>query len=230
MNLKSDIGGLVKMATLNEMWDDLASSEQLMFKKCCRRLLKETFIVRDKDEDNRKMFFFVSKNEEFFSNYLKYIGFDIVVMNNGVVMLQNASSDVLICKQKFNKFQSIILCCLWTLYMDKIHSGSLSKLISVSFPELNAELEKYDFKGAFDVKSNLKIALQLFARYNLINVNWNIPDNERVIALYPSIQFAMDDNEFASFAACVREKMSAAGIQEDDMVEEESNEESEDGE
>ena len=218
------------MATLNEMWDDLASSEQLMFKKCCRRLLKETFIVRDKDDDNRKMFFFVSKNEEFFSNYLKYIGFNIVVMNNGVVMLQNTSSDVVICKQKFNKFQSIILCCLWTLYMDKIHSGSLSKLISVSFPELNAELEKYDFKGAFDVKSNLKIALQLFARYNLININWNIPDNERVIALYPSIQFAMDDNEFASFAASVREKMSAAGIQEDDMVEEESNDESEDNE
>ncbi|MCF0217280.1 MAG: DUF4194 domain-containing protein, partial [Fibrobacteraceae bacterium] len=195
------------MATINEMWDDLTSSEQLLFKKCCRRLLKETFIVRDMDEDNRKMFFFVTKNEQFFSDYLNLMGFDIVVKDSGVVMLQNNSTDVVINKQKFNKFQSIILCCLWTLYMDKIHSGSLSKLITTTFPELNAELEKFDFKGAFDIKSNLKNALQLFNRYNLISVNWNVPDNERVIVLYPSIQFAMDDSEFATFAAGVREKM-----------------------
>ena len=208
------------MATINEMLYDLTSSEQLLFKKCCRRLLKETFIVRDMDEDNRKMFFFVTKNEQFFSDYLNLMGFDIVVKDSGVVMLQNNSTDVVINKQKFNKFQSIILCCLWTLYMDKIHSGSLSKLITTTFPELNAELEKFDFKGAFDIKSNLKNALQIFNRYNLISVNWNVPDNERVIVLYPSIQFAMDDSEFATFAAGVREKMMNADAGSDDIVEE----------
>lgn len=216
------------MATINEMWDDLTSSEQLLFKKCCRRLLKETFIVRDMDEDNRKMFFFVTKNEQFFSDYLNLMGFDIVVKDSGVVMLQNNSTDVVINKQKFNKFQSIILCCLWTLYMDKIHSGSLSKLITTTFPELNAELEKFDFKGAFDIKSNLKNALQLFNRYNLISVNWNVPDNERVIVLYPSIQFAMDDSEFATFAAGVREKMMNADAGSDDIVEEADTEGEED--
>jgi hypothetical protein len=195
------------MSTINEMWDDLTSSEQLVFKKCCRRLLKETFIVRDKDDDNRKLFFFVLKNEEFFSNYLNLMGFDIVVKDNGVVMLQNNDADVVISKQKFNRFQSIILCCLWTLYMDKVQSGSLSKQITTSFPELNAELEKFEYKGAFDVKRDLKTALQLLARYNLIFVNWNAPDNERVIVLYPSIQFALDDTEFAAFVAGVRERM-----------------------
>lgn len=195
------------MSTINEMWDDLTTSEQLVFKKCCRRLLKETFIVRDKDDDNRKLFFFVSKNEELFSNYLNLIGFDIVVKDNGVVMLQNNDADVVISKQKFNRFQSIILCCLWTLYMDKVQSGSLSKQITTSFPELNAELEKFEYKGAFDVKRDLKTALQLLARYNLIFVNWNAPDNERVIVLYPSIQFALDDTEFAAFVAGVRERM-----------------------
>ena len=68
------------MSTINEMWDDLTSSEQLVFKKCCRRLLKETFIVRDIDDDNRKMFFFVKSNEGLFSDYLNLIGFDIVVV------------------------------------------------------------------------------------------------------------------------------------------------------
>lgn len=206
------------MATINEMWDDLTSSEQLTFKKCCRRLLKETFIVRDIDDDNRKLFFFISKNEELFSNYLSLMGFDIVVKDTGVAMLQNDSSDVVISKQKFSKFQSIILCCLWTLYMDKIQSGSLSKQITTSFPELNAELEKFEFKGAFDIKSNLKTALQLFSRYNLIYVNWNASDNERVIVLYPSIQFALDESEFASFVSWVRDRMQKAGPQNEDIV------------
>ena len=202
------------------MWDDLTSSEQLVFKKCCRRLLKETFIVRDKDDDNRKLFFFVSKNEVLFSNYLNLMGFDIVVKDNGVVMLQNNDSDVVISKQKFSRFQSIILCCLWTLYMDKVQSGSLSKQITISFPELNAELEKFEFKGAFDIKRDIKTALQLFARYNLIFVNWNAPDNERVIVLYPSIQFALDESEFAAFVTVVRERMSNADSQNEDVVDE----------
>lgn len=208
------------MSTINEMWDDLTTSEQLVFKKCCRRLLKETFIVRDKDDDNRKLFFFVSKNEVLFSNYLNLMGFDIVVKDNGVVMLQNNDSDVVISKQKFSRFQSIILCCLWTLYMDKVQSGSLSKQITISFPELNAELEKFEFKGAFDIKRDIKTALQLFARYNLIFVNWNAPDNERVIVLYPSIQFALDESEFAAFVTVVRERMSNADSQNEDVVDE----------
>ncbi|MCL4100673.1 hypothetical protein MMG03_000239 [Fibrobacter succinogenes] len=103
--------------------------------------------------------------------------------------------------------------------MDKIQSGSLSKQITTTFPELNAELEKFEFKGAFDIKSNLKTALQLFARYNLIFVNWNAADNERVIVLYPSIQFALDESEFATFVAGVREKMLNAGPQNEDVVE-----------
>ena len=97
-------------------------------------------------------------------------------------------------------------------------------------PELNAELEKYDFKGAFDVKNNLKIALQLFARYNLIYMNWNLPDNERVIVLYPSIQFALDDNEFAVFATSVQERMASARVQSDELVEDEMQDNSEDDE
>ncbi|MEE3485684.1 MAG: DUF4194 domain-containing protein [Bacteroidales bacterium] len=208
------------MSTINEMWENLTTSEQLVFKKCSRRLLKETFIVRDKDEDSRKLFFFIKPNEALFSDYLNLMGFDIVVKDNGVVMLQNNDSDVVISKQKFSRFQSIILCCLWTLYMDKVQSGSLSKQITISFPELNAELEKFEFKGAFDIKRDIKTALQLFARYNLIFVNWNAPDNERVIVLYPSIQFALDESEFAAFVTVVRERMSNADSQNEDVVDE----------
>ena len=35
----------------DEFWKDCTSSEKDLFQKSCRRLLKSTFIVRDKDEE-----------------------------------------------------------------------------------------------------------------------------------------------------------------------------------
>lgn len=73
-----------------EIWNEYTSSEKDMFQKSVRRLLKQTFIVRDRDEDSKKAYYFVSKRSEPFSAYLGYIGYDIVIdRENGVIMLQN---------------------------------------------------------------------------------------------------------------------------------------------
>lgn len=33
-----------------EAWDDFTSSEKLMFQNCCRKILRRTFLVRDKQK------------------------------------------------------------------------------------------------------------------------------------------------------------------------------------
>ena len=49
--------------SIDEYWNsEFTSSEKQFFQKCARKLLEKTFIVRDKDEENRKMFYFISKN------------------------------------------------------------------------------------------------------------------------------------------------------------------------
>ena len=55
-----------------EIWNEYTSSEKDMFQKSVRRLLKQTFIVRDRDEDSKKAYYFVSKRSEPFSAYLGY--------------------------------------------------------------------------------------------------------------------------------------------------------------
>ena len=50
-----------------EIWNEYTSSEKDMFQKSVRRLLKQTFIVRDRDEDSKKAYYFVSKRSEPFS-------------------------------------------------------------------------------------------------------------------------------------------------------------------
>lgn len=75
---------------MQEYWDSYTSSEREQFQKTCRRLLKQTFIVRDKDEENKRAYFFVSKRPEPFSRYFGYIGFDVIIdRDNGVIMLRN---------------------------------------------------------------------------------------------------------------------------------------------
>ena len=52
--------------SIDEYWNsEFTSSEKQFFQKCARKLLEKTFIVRDKDEENRKMFYFISKNSDF---------------------------------------------------------------------------------------------------------------------------------------------------------------------
>ena len=85
---------------IEEFWNNYTSSERELFQKSCRRLLKQTFIVRDKDEESKRAYFFVSKNLEPFSAYLGYIGFDVTAdRENGVVMLRN-------CRDRAESFRS----------------------------------------------------------------------------------------------------------------------------
>jgi len=92
---------------------------------------------------------------------------------------------------QLKKAESVVLCCLWTLYADRIRSGSLSRAILVSITEIQFELEKYGVKDQID-KSAMTGILTLFSRFNLIEVNGKIGEKDCLVRLYPSLQFALD--------------------------------------
>lgn len=191
--------------TADEYWSTtFTSQEKLLFQRVCRTLLKKTFIVRDKDEDNRRMYFFASKYSDFFTKYFSYMGFDIAVSKDaGVVMLQNytgagESAKLTVNKYLFKKTETIVLCCLWSLYSEKIRSGSLAKQITVSIADVKIELDKYDFRDPID-KGRWSEILGLFSKFNLIAAKGEIGSNDFCIVLFPSLQFALDEKEFAEF-------------------------------
>ena len=199
--------------SVDEYWNsEFTSSEKQLFQKCARKLLEKTFIVRDKDEENRKMFYFISKNSDFFTHYFSFMGFEILVhKDSGVVMLsnivnENVSSSVAVNRFRFKKIESIVLCCLWTLLSDRLHKGSLDKVIKITLSDLNMELEKYDFKKTFD-KGPLDDILKLFRKFNLIGTSGEIGDEDFTIILYPSLQFSLNENEFVSFVKDAEKKM-----------------------
>ena len=217
--------------SIDEYWNsEFTSSEKQFFQKCARKLLEKTFIVRDKDEENRKMFYFISKNSDFFTRYFSFMGFEILVhKDSGVVMLsnivnENISSSVAVNRFRFKKIESIVLCCLWTLLSDRLHRGSLDKVIKITLSDLNMELEKYDFKKPFD-KGPLDEILKLFRKFNLIGINGEIGDEDFTIILYPSLQFSLNENEFVSFVKDAEKRMKGINndvLESDDTLIEES--------
>lgn len=217
---------------MQEYWDGYTSSEKEQFQKICRRLLKQTFIVRDKDEENKRAYFFVSKRPEPFSRYFGYIGFDVVLdRDNGVIMLRNCvdvseneriQTNHLILK----KAETLVLCALWTLYVDRIRSGSLARSILVSVVDLKYELEKYGLMDPID-KTLMTQILALFQRFSLIDVQGRVGEPECLIRLYPSLQFALDGNEFARFVETVKQRMKDKKGQAYEEEEDESGDEDE---
>ncbi len=211
---------------VEEYWSDYTSAEKDLFQKSCRRLLKSTFIVRDKDDENKKSYYFISKKPEPFSAYFAYIGFDIIVdRNNGVIMLRNCadlgeSGKIQSNRIGLKKIESVVLCCLWTLYADRIRSGSLSQSILISVMDLNFEMEKYGVKELIDNKKLMTDILGVFTKFNLLDVRGKIGEEDCMIRLYPSLQFALDAEEFSRFVETTQKRMTEKG-RTDDCDEEE---------
>ncbi len=216
--------------TADEYWSStFTSQEKLLFQRVCRTLLKKTFIVRDKDEDNRRMYFFASKYSDFLTKYFSYMGFDISVSKDaGVVMLQNytgtgESAKISVNKYPFKKTETIVLCCLWALYSDKIKSGSLAKQITVTLADIKIELDKYDFNGNIDKGRWIEI-LGLFAKFNLIAPKGEIGSNDFCIVLFPSLQFALDEKEFADLVSNTESKFKNQNLHDYENAKDETSE------
>lgn len=193
-----------------QQWEELTAGEQENFQRCLRQLLKQTFLVADKNEESRRAYFFVSRKQPLFSQYLKYMGFDVLMdRENRVVMLQNiAGGSLQGNKLNFSLAESIVLCCLWSLYVDRLSSGPLSRSIDVPLTELRFQFDKYGVRDKMDKKGVMDSALKTMRRFNLVDLSADIGDPDCMIRIYPSVQFALNLEEFKSFAADAEKRFS----------------------
>lgn len=186
-----------------EAWDDFTSSDKLIFQNCCRKLLRKTFLVREKQAD-RKSYFFVLNHIDIFLNYFSFMGFEVRCdKDSGVIMLDNCSSmgdkeKVQSNRYRFTKEETIVLCCLWLIYMSRIKEGSLSSVIVIGVSDLIYELEKYNVRDNVN-KTSLDNIFKVFKNYSLMDIDGNIGDIDCKLILYPSLQFALDTVEFERF-------------------------------
>lgn len=186
-----------------------------LFKRCVRKLLESTFILRDKDE---KLYSFVSResNRQDISEYLRMIGFDILVdEKTGVSMLIVSEEDEEMVGLKranvitFSTLQYHLLLVLWKVYLENLgfNEGNF-----VTKGDLIDKIKSY---GVVPLKQELNGAFKLFKKYSLINYDEDDDGEDMKIQLYPSLQFGWDIPQFQTVAKEYL-KMDEGEMEEDD--------------
>lgn len=171
-----------------------------LFKRCVRKLLESTFILREKDE---KFYQFVSResNRQDISEYLRMIGFDVVVDDKmGVCMLTASEEDADTVGLKranvvtFSTLQYHLLLVLWKVYLENL---GYSEGDFVTKGDLIDKITSY---GIVPTRAELNAAFRLFKKYSLINYSEHEDGEDMKIQLYPSLQFGWDLPQFQTVA------------------------------
>ena len=172
----------------------------LLFKKCIRKLLESTFILQERDG---KLYDFVSResNWQDMSEYLRIIGFDLLVDDKaGVAMLIASEADMETVGLKranvvtFTNLQYHLLLVLWKVYLENLgcNEGNF-----VTKGDLIDKIRNY---GVIVVRTELNAAFKLFKKYSLINYSEEEEGEDMKIQLYPSLQFGWDLPQFKTVA------------------------------
>lgn len=192
-----------------ERYSNLISTDKNRFQRICRKLLKTTFIVKEKDSVSRSDFFFITRNLPLFSGYFQIIGYDVAADETvGVAMLKNSSRDesggVGTNRFRLKMFESVVLCALWLVYENRMTSGGLGATV-IQKNELNMEIERLGYRDKID-KNKMQSALDLFADFDLIEVNGKVTDHDCNIKLFSSLQFCLSGEDFKTFVTAVAPK------------------------
>lgn len=178
--------------------EKLRDEELMKFKRCVRKLLDSTFIVADKDS---LLFDYLSysSNRVDISSYLKIMGYDIVVDDEfKYAMLIQSESDTetvglkKISHVNFSNNEVLTLLVLWMLFLERFGKAEETY---IEFGDIVDMQKQY----AISMSPNeLKNALKTFKRFSLINYIEADMKSDTVVALYPTLQFAMDKEQFLS--------------------------------
>lgn len=179
----------------------IKEESNIVFKRCVRKLLESTFIVGDKDE---KLYAFISResNRQDISDYLRMIGFDVLVDTNvKIAMLKTHEADEEAVGLKranivtFTTEQYHLLLALWEVYLENLGYNEENVVMR---GDLIDKIKAYEV----DIDSRkLFAAMELFKRYNLIDFDAKDKTEDAIVTLYPSLQFGWDVAQFKTVSA-----------------------------
>jgi hypothetical protein len=179
----------------------IKEENNILFKRCIRKLLDSTFIVGDKDE---KLYAFISResNRQDISDYLRMVGFDVLVDTNvRIAMLKPHEADEEAVGLKranvvsFSTEQYHLLLVLWEIYLENLGYSDENVVMR---GDLIDKIKAYEV----DVdKPKLSAAMKIFKKYDLIDYDIKDESEDAIITLYPSLQFGWDIAQFQTVTA-----------------------------
>lgn len=144
-------------------------------------------------------FIFISRetNRQDISDYLRMIGFDVLVDTNaGIAMLKPYEADEEAVGLKranivtFTTEQYHLLLVLWEVYLENLGYNDENIVLR---GDLIDKIKAYEV----DIDSNkLSAAMKIFKKYDLVDYDPDDKSEDAIITLYPSLQFGWDIKQF----------------------------------
>lgn len=197
--------------------EKLHDEELLKFKRCVRKLLDSNFIVAEKDPLLYDYLSY-SSNRMDISSYLKIMGYDIVVDDQFkyAMLVQNEADMETVGLKKINHVhfsnnEILTLLILWMLFLERFGKAEQTY---VEFGDIVDTQKQYSISMS---PNELKNALRTFKRFSLINYNEADIKSDTVVTLYPTLQFAMNKEQFMAVVKEMTVSLNETEYEEDSM-------------
>ena len=187
--------------------EQLSEADKERFKHAANKLLNSCFIVKN-NEALKTHYAFISQKYNEFTEFFGYLGYELFKNDlNGVIGISNTFGTG---RLHLKKYETITLLILRLIYIEKRKELTLNNQIIINVSEIHGKfmILNLNQKQVLD-KTTLKDTMRLFKKYNLIQqLDRDVTDEDARIILYPSILFAITNEDLAELYELINNKLS----------------------
>lgn len=172
-----------------EKYKTFNDTKKSNFSKIVNRLLNESFLIREKDEDKDDYYKAIDAIDEL-NNYLSIMDYEVIYDKDiNLIYIKSLDNKNTI---HLTKFVTVVLLLLRVEYFKASKKASLTDLVSITFDELKQAVKKTNiYKDEKSTNEYLE-ALKELKRLKIVNYKvGNDFSGETRIFIYPSILYVV---------------------------------------
>ncbi|XMB67401.1 DUF4194 domain-containing protein [Mycoplasmatota bacterium zrk1] len=171
-------------------YEKLSTSGKKQFSDAANKLLAVNFLVKSKQE-NINNYYFISKNIDLFTEYFKFIDWEVEINNDlGVICIKNTLNRNRL-NLKLN--ETITLLILRLLYEQNSDEVNLDDSVEIKVSDIHEMYAIIGLENRILTKTAITEILSLFRRFNLIELeSLTSLSTDDSIFILPSILMAVE--------------------------------------
>ena len=174
--------------TINEL-KEFSQRDQEYFTRIINKLLAVTFITR-KNEDDKRDYYFIERNETLFKEYLKLAGWTLVADKS--YALYQVVNEFAYNRLRLKLEESIILLIIRLCYEEKRKEINLADNIMIRVREIQEKYAALQIRKKPIDKKILRETVALLKRFNILRpLDGETTDPECRLEIFPTILFAL---------------------------------------
>lgn len=198
----------------------LKDSEKAIFSKIVNKLLGETFLVKEKQED-RDDFYFLCENLAIFVNYFAIIDYEVIHDKyNNVCYIKKQENRY---REKLTKFDTVIILILRKLYYLKRKEAASDGRATVQLEEIIENVKSTKIFRDDKKVNSYRDTLSKLRKYKVIDFSATNITEELLIRILPTIQVIIQQDSLDELAArltALKKDENDEGELEDEEIEE----------